>query len=144
MYSAVKVRGSTLYRLARRGIEVDRPERSVMIYDIRMTDAMLPYFDLEVSCSKGTYVRTICDDIGNALGTGAHLVALERSAVGFFDIADAVGLEDLTREDFQNHQKGFFSIDLALSALTEIMLDQYDYEKAKNGVAIKYFKFREL
>jgi len=84
MYSAVKVGGKTLYKLARKGIEIDRPDRTVHIHDINITSVDLPYVDLTVSCSKGTYIRSLCDDIGIKLGTGAHMTRLERTAVGFF------------------------------------------------------------
>jgi tRNA pseudouridine55 synthase len=145
MYSAVKVHGERLYKLARKGIEIDRPERRVKIYDLRVTAAQLPYFDLEVSCSKGTYIRTLCDDIGVLLGPGAHLVALERSAVGFFDIADAVALSELGSDVLQTVcGKALYSLDEALSELKELVLEQEDYEKAKNGVAIKLPDFNEL
>lgn len=144
MYSAVKVNGKTLYKLARKGIEIDRPERSVIIYHLKITAAKLPYFDLEVSCSKGTYIRTLCDDIGNILGTGAHLAALERSAIGFFDVADAVSLDELARQNLRVQRKAFHSIDEALSAMREMVLDQDDYERAKNGVAIKWHHINDL
>jgi tRNA pseudouridine55 synthase len=144
MYSAVKVQGKTLYKLARKGIEIDRPERSVTIHSLAVAASELPYFDLDVSCSKGTYIRTLCDDIGNVLGTGAHVVALGRSAVGFFDVADAVGLDELAQEGFRDRGKAFYSIDQALSALKEIVLDQEDYKKAKNGGAIKWHNINHL
>jgi tRNA pseudouridine55 synthase len=144
MYSAVKVRGTELYKLARKGIEIDRPDRSVMIYSLIIVAAELPYFDLEVSCSKGTYIRTLCDDIGKVIGTGAHLAALERSAVGSFDIADSVGLAEIARQDFDDKRKALYSIDEALSTLAEMVLDEKDYGKAKDGVAIKRSNINEL
>ncbi len=145
MYSAVKVHGERLYKLARKGIEIDRPERRVRVYDLKVTATQLPYFDMEVSCSKGTYIRTLCDDIGVVLGPGAHLVALERSAVGFFDIANAVSLSELGSDVFQAVcKKAFYSLDEALSELKELVLEQNDYEKAKNGVAIKSLNSNDL
>ncbi|MDA8431713.1 MAG: tRNA pseudouridine(55) synthase TruB [Nitrospiraceae bacterium] len=144
MYSAVKVQGTALYKLARKGLEIDRPERIVMIYHLKMILSELPYFDMEVSCSKGTYIRTLCDDIGNALGTGAHLAALERSAVGSFTIADSVGLDELATQDFRDKRKGFSSIDEALPILREVVLVEEDYERAKNGVPIKSFTINNL
>jgi len=145
MYSAVKVHGERLYKLARKGIEIDRPERRVRVYDLKVTAVQLPYFDMEVSCSKGTYIRTLCDDIGAVLGPGAHLFALERSAVGFFDIANAVSLGELGSDAFRTVcKKAFYSLDEALSELQEIVLEQNDYEKAKNGVAINSLNFNDL
>ncbi|MGE5300950.1 MAG: tRNA pseudouridine(55) synthase TruB [Acidobacteriota bacterium] len=145
MYSAVKVHGERLYKLARKGIEIDRPERRVRVYDLKVTAVQLPYFDMEVSCSKGTYIRTLCDDIGAVLGPGAHLFALERSAVGFFDIANAVSLGELGSDAFPTVcKKAFYSLDEALSELQEIVLEQNDYEKAKNGVATNSLNFSGL
>lgn len=136
MYSAVKISGETLYKLARKGIEIDRPERSVEIYDIAVQGVDLPYFDLVVSCSKGTYLRSLCDDVGMRLGTGAHLVALERTRIGIFDIKDAATFDDIERKDYWLDEKSHYSIDAALSGLKGILLERADYEKAKNGVQI--------
>lgn len=144
MYSAVKIRGKTLYRLARKGIEIDRPERSVEIYDISVPDVDLPYFDLVVSCSKGTYIRSLCDDIGMRLGTGAHMVALERVRIGAFGIEDSATFDAIEREDFWMDEKSHSSIDAALSGLREIILESAAYEKARNGVQITSEKAREF
>ena len=138
MYSAVKIGGQTLYKLARKGIEIERPDRSVEIYDIGILDIRLPYFDLTVSCSKGTYIRSLCDDIGLRLGTGAHLVALERVSIGSFDTKAAATFEDLEREDFWMRGKSHYSIDAAVSGLGEIILGEADYEKAKHGVPVMW------
>lgn len=131
MYSAVKVGGKTLYKLARKGIEIDRPDRTVQIHDINITSVDLPYFDLTVSCSKGTYIRSLCDDIGIKLGTGAHMTRLERTAVGFFHIKNSFSFDDLTVDE-----KQFYSIDDALEKLPEIELSAVDYQKARNGVNV--------
>lgn len=97
MYSAVKKDGQRLYDLARRGIEVERKARKVTVYKLALTD-----FDeetqegtLEISCSKGTYVRTIIDDLGAALGTGAVMTALRRTFACGFSIDDCITLDDL-------------------------------------------------
>ncbi|MBM4141723.1 MAG: tRNA pseudouridine(55) synthase TruB, partial [Nitrospira sp.] len=82
MYSAVKIGGQQLYKLARKGMNVERPERMITIYGIDLINFEQPYLDLNISCSKGTYIRTLCDDIGNDLGVGAHMVSLERTRVG--------------------------------------------------------------
>jgi tRNA pseudouridine55 synthase len=131
MYSAVKIDGKTLYKLARKGIEVDRPDRSVHIYDIEITSIDMPCFDVAISCSKGTYIRSLCDDIGTKLGTGAHMARLERTAVGEFHINNSFSFEDL-----DVNEKMFYSIDQALGKLPEIMLGDVDYNKAKNGMKI--------
>jgi tRNA pseudouridine55 synthase len=128
MYSAVKIGGKKLYKLARKGIEIERPDRTVHIYDITITSIDLPCFEIMLSCSKGTYVRSLCDDIGMELGTGAHMTALERTAVGFFHIKNSLSFDNLS-----NNAEQFYSIDQALDQLPEIVLDDADYRKAKNG-----------
>jgi tRNA pseudouridine55 synthase len=145
MYSAVKVEGKKLYELARKGIEIERTERRIHIYDLQVSGFNLPYFDLTVSCSKGTYIRTLCDDIGAALGTGAHLVSLERSAIGPFDIKNSVRPEELSREDFfEGKKKSFCSIDEALPGFREVVLDEVGYRSAKSGMPIKFNKISGL
>ena len=131
MYSAVKIGGKTLYKLARKGIEIDRPDRTVHVYDIRITAVDIPYFDLTISCSKGTYIRSLCDDIGMRLGTGAHMARLERTAVGFFHIKNSFSFDDLADDE-----KLFCSVDQALAKLPEVELAEVDYQKAKNGVKV--------
>jgi tRNA pseudouridine55 synthase len=82
MYSAVKHQGERLYKLARQGIEVERQPRTVIIYRSELIDLTLPELELDVHCSKGTYVRTLAEDIGAALGCGGHVIALRRTGVG--------------------------------------------------------------
>jgi tRNA pseudouridine55 synthase len=82
MYSALKHKGQRLYKLAREGVEVEREPRRVSIYGLTLGPVAFPEFELEVHCSKGTYVRTLVEDIGEALGCGAHVTALRRTAVG--------------------------------------------------------------
>jgi tRNA pseudouridine55 synthase len=82
MYSAIKHKGERLYKLAREGIEVEREPREITIHAMRLGEVEGEEFDLYVHCSKGTYVRTLAEDIGEALGCGAHVVALRRSGVG--------------------------------------------------------------
>ncbi len=144
MYSAVKVGGEKLYKLARKGLEVERPERVIEIYSIDLLDVSLPFFDLGISCSKGTYVRTLCEDIGRKLGTGAHLAALERTATGFFDIHDSVTLGELEKAGFSPREKYSNTMDAALRRLGEIVLDEPNYRKALNGSPIIVHEINEL
>jgi len=95
MFSALKKGGIPLHRLARQGIEVAREPRPVHLSRICVTDVQLPYVTFEVDCSKGTYVRTLCHDIGLALGPGAHLTALRRTRNGSFGEDECIGLEAL-------------------------------------------------
>jgi tRNA pseudouridine55 synthase len=96
MYSALKRDGVPLYRLARRGIEVQRSERDIEILALALVLRPPDRIDFSVSCSKGTYVRVLAADVGCALGTVAHLETLRRTRVGAFDVADAVPLAELT------------------------------------------------
>ena len=95
MYSAVKVDGQRLYKAARRGEDVERAARPVMIYRFDVDAIRMPDVDVFVACSKGTYVRTLAHDLGEALGVGGHLVRLRRTHVGDFDVATAWTLDGL-------------------------------------------------
>ncbi len=97
MYSAKKVGGKKLVDLARKGVEVERKPRFVNIMDIDIEEMNLPRVTMKVTCSKGTYIRTLCHDIGQKLGCGAAMESLVRTRVGRFKIEDAVKLEDLQR-----------------------------------------------
>ncbi len=116
MYSAIKVNGMPLYSLARKGIEVERKAREVTVYslDIRNIESTLITF--RVHCSKGTYIRTLVSDIGDALGVGGHLVSLRRIVSGKFRIEDSVSLKEL-EEGYKNGNmvKGFYTVENALS-----------------------------
>ena len=95
MYSALKVNGKKLYELARAGIEVERKARMVEIEAIRILDMQLPEITMEVSCSKGTYIRTLCHDIGQDLGVGGAMKELVRTRVERFEIDDALKLSEV-------------------------------------------------
>ena len=96
MHSAVRVAGQRLYKLAHQGLEVERAPRPVVVHAIELLAWEAPRARLRVRCGKGTYIRSLADDIGAALGVGAHLTALRRTRVGPFDLAQAVPLEVLS------------------------------------------------
>ena len=98
MYSAVKVDGQRLYKLARAGIEVERAARSVEIHTIRLTRFEPPDLTLDVECGKGVYMRSLAHDLGQSLGCGAHVTDLERRSCGGFSASDGVSLEKLEEE----------------------------------------------
>lgn len=98
MYSALKRDGEPLYRLARRGITVERPPRAVTIHRLEMTAWEPPELTLKLTCSRGTYVRSLAHDLGQALGCGGHLAGLIRLASGDFRVEDAAPLADVTPE----------------------------------------------
>lgn len=95
MYSALKVNGKKLYELARQGIEVERKKRPVVIHEIHILEIDLPRVRMEISCSKGTYIRTLCHDIGQKLGCGACMEELTRTKVGRFELADSFNLQQV-------------------------------------------------
>jgi tRNA pseudouridine55 synthase len=100
MYSALKHKGERLYKLARQGVEVEREPRQVTIFELELVSFEAPLAQLRVHCSKGTYVRTLIEDIGEQLGCGAHVVGLRRNGVGPFDdtnMIDMAGLEEVAR-----------------------------------------------
>lgn len=97
MYSAVKVQGQRLYKLARKGVEIERSPRTVTISEFTILDAQLPEVTFRVRCSKGTYVRTLIHDLGQALGCGAYLKSLQRTAIGLFHIEEAWTIERLAQ-----------------------------------------------
>ena len=106
MYSAIKVNGVRLYELARKGIVVDRPSREVTIYDCQVIEWLdEKRFKIRVHCSKGTYIRTLCTDIGKKLGCGAYMGELKRTQVGKYQIEDSITLSqlELARDNIQDY-----------------------------------------
>jgi tRNA pseudouridine55 synthase len=97
MVSAIKKNGVPLYKLARKGIEVEREPRLIHIYNFRFTNYSEPLGEFRVACTKGTYIRSIAHDLGQKLGCGAHLTTLRRSVSGKFDVADATKLDDVLK-----------------------------------------------
>ena len=95
MYSALKVNGKKLYELARQGIEVERKKRKVRIHEISIQEISLPRVRMKVHCSKGTYIRTLCHDIGRKLGCGGCMESLLRIRAGCFELSDSVRLGDV-------------------------------------------------
>lgn len=101
MYSALKVNGKKLYELAREGKEIERKARPIVVHEIEILSENMPEFTIRVKCSKGTYIRTICHDIGQKLSCGGAMVSLKRTKVGNFGIEDSYTLsriEDMAKE----------------------------------------------
>jgi tRNA pseudouridine55 synthase len=118
MYSAVKHQGQRLYKLARQGIEVERTPRTVVIYALELRALHLPEVELDVHCSKGTYVRTLAEDIGAALGCGGHVIALRRTGVGPYVEPEVpfVTLDEIERLA-RSEEEGFRELDALLLPL---------------------------
>ncbi|MFO1435992.1 MAG: tRNA pseudouridine(55) synthase TruB [Gammaproteobacteria bacterium] len=117
MYSALKVDGQRLYRLAAQGVSVERAARAVNIRAIERLDLNSEYLEIRVSCSKGTYIRTLAEDIGAALGTLAHVLTLHRSRVGPFCVGDGWTLEELEA----HAQAGMLALDACLIAMDKAL-----------------------
>jgi tRNA pseudouridine55 synthase len=95
MYSAIKKDGVALYELARKGVEVELKARKVLIQQFEITNIELPVIEFKIVCSTGTYIRSLANDLGAALGCGAYLSSLRRTAIGEFSVADAVPVEEV-------------------------------------------------
>ena len=134
MYSALKVSGQPLYKLARKGLEVERKPRKVTVKTIELLTFSSPFFKLKVVCSKGTYIRSICNDIGDMLGVGAHVTELMRTRVGIFKIEEAAKIGELPQKASALH-----SVDAVLSHLPEIIVTGDDLKKARHGNPIPLF-----
>jgi tRNA pseudouridine55 synthase len=102
MYSAVKYKGRKLYEYARKGVEIDRKPRKVNISNLFLIDYRDNLINFEVECSSGTYIRTLCDDIGQKIGCGAYLNSLIRIRSGAFHVSDSHKLQDITRENLKD------------------------------------------
>ncbi len=138
MHSALKRAGVPLYELARQGIEVERAPRRVTIHALRLLDWRDDHFDLEVACSKGTYVRTLAADIGAALGCGAHLAALRRTRVAGLDLAHAATLEAIEALPAAVRDTLLLPPDALLADLQEIRLDERAAERLRLGQAVRW------
>lgn len=129
-YSAVKVSGVRAYELARRGEAVKLKPREVIIKDINLINADMPYITFDVLCSKGTYIRTLCQDIGERLGTAGHMFSLVRTHSGRFRMDDSVNIDALEKGDLSR----VISIDKALEFMPRITIIPEAVEKIKNGM----------
>ena len=149
MYSALKVNGKKLYELAREGKTVERKSRKVTIYQIHIKEIQLPRVRMEVTCSKGTYIRTLCHDIGNLLGTGGCMEELTRTKVGRFELKDSLKLEEL-RDLAQNGrlEDALIPLDQMFSPLSllknifpkpimEMIFSETSYRKLENSAPVK-------
>lgn len=133
MYSALKKDGKKLYEYARQGVEISRAPRSIFIEDLRLTKIDDDSFSLVVRCSKGTYVRTLGEDIAAALGTYGHLTALRRTQTGAFLLADAISLDDFADLDFAQRQARLLPCDAPLLHLPKVELAQSEKTRLQQG-----------
>jgi tRNA pseudouridine55 synthase len=134
MISAKKYQGKRLYKLAREGVEVERKPCKIVIQGLELVNLDLPRVRFHLACSKGTYVRTLCHDIGAALGPGAAMCGLVRTRCGSFCIDDSVSLGDL--EDQGIRPENVFSLDDALSCYPAIRVGELEERQVVMGQAI--------
>jgi tRNA pseudouridine55 synthase len=125
MYSALKREGRPLYEYARRGITVERAPRKVTISALALEAFAGAQATLSVSCSKGTYVRTLAEDIGEVLGCGAHLVGLVRTGIGLFRLEDARRLDDIEELDAAKRGGLLLSVDVLVQDLPQVRLPEH-------------------
>ena len=144
MYSALKRNGTPLYKLARKGVEVDRKARKVSIYEIQFIDLKKDILTLEVSCSKGTYIRTLIEDIGKSLGCGSHVIELRRTGFAHLNISQGKTFEDLKNMSYSELDSLLISPDEMLPSLKSIYLDHEQSCDIKFGRKIKCDKLNTI
>lgn len=133
MYSALKKDGKKLYELAREGIEVERAARPLTIYELSLTPLSDQQLQLTVTCSKGTYVRVLAEDIAKALGTLGHLTALRRIQTGDFEIANAITLADFAALDVAARFDKLLAVDACVHSLPSLVLDDNQSKRIRQG-----------
>jgi tRNA pseudouridine synthase B len=133
MFSALKKNGVRLYELARKGIEVEREGRNITIYNIENINIDLPYVSMDVTCSKGTYIRSLCYDIGEKLNVFATMTDLKRFKTSFFCEEDSININDLKEE---NIKEKLISIEDALKNYPKIYIEKGYTKLIVNGVRV--------
>ena len=143
MYSAIKINGQKLYELARRGQEVERKPRSITIHELELLEGADADYLLRVRCSKGTYVRTLCHDLGRALGCGRWMSSLRRTRAGSFTLSQAVTMQQvLNFAAEQAPQALLMPVDAVFSMHPPLIVTMGQAAKLKNGAQIKDWQFR--
>lgn len=144
MYSALKVNGKKLCDLAREGVDVERKARRVHIYEIEILDINIPLVTMRVHCSKGTYIRTLCDDIGERLGVGGMMKSLIRTRVSDFTIAEAVSLARVEEHrDSGTLDEILLPVDRVFSTLPELHVKEHVLKRLQNGNRLKHGDFSD-
>lgn len=151
MVSALKHNGQPLYKLARQGIEIERAARAVTIYSFQLLDfrpGERVELDVDIHCSKGTYIRSLADDLGRALGVGGYVSRLHRTFAGGFDVADAVSLEDLASVEeatgVESLDRFLRPVDALVSEMPELIIDAHSGHYFCQGQAVMDLKVYRL
>ena len=143
MYSAIKINGQKLYELARRGQEVERKPRSITIHELELLEGADADYLLRVRCSKGTYVRTLCHDLGRALGCGGCMSSLRRTRAGSFTLSQAVTMQQvLNFAAEQAPQALLMPVDAVFSMHPPLIVTMGQAAKLNNGAQLKDWQFR--
>ncbi|MBD3584266.1 tRNA pseudouridine(55) synthase TruB [Salinimonas sp. HHU 13199] len=144
MFSALKHQGKPLYFYARQGIEIDRPPRAIEIYALEVTEIALPYVSMRVKCSKGTYIRSLVDDLGQKLGCGAYVTALHRTEVADYPTDQMITIEQLEsmkeavqNDDYSEMDRYLLPMDSAVARLSSVTLDDSDKKRFENGQSVR-------
>ncbi len=132
MYSAIKVDGVPLYKLARKGEEIKRKAREITVHSIDVSHIENDEYELTVECGSGTYIRTLCDDIGECLGCGATMTALRRLRSGAFDISEAKTLEEL------ENSPHLLPVDSMFAMYKSVTIDAKSESRCRNGAPVRY------
>ena len=142
MFSALKYQGKPLYEYARAGITVEREARPITIFELEFIDYQAPFLTLEVHCSKGTYIRTLVDDLGEYLGCGAHVTVLRRSAVADYPSAAMVSLAQLQQlaeqQDLTLLDQHLLAADTAVSNLSKLELSTEQSQAIGFGQRVRF------
>ena len=143
MYSAIKINGQKLYELARRGQEVERKPRSITIHELELLEGVDADYLLRVRCSKGTYVRTLCHDLGRALGCGGCMSSLRRTRAGSFTLSQAVTMQQVLNFAAEQAPPALLMpVDAVFSMHPPLIVTMGQAAKLKNGAQIKDWQFR--
>ncbi|MDC2824757.1 tRNA pseudouridine(55) synthase TruB [Rodentibacter pneumotropicus] len=148
MFSALKHHGKPLYEYARQGITVEREARPITIFELNFIEYHAPYLTLEVHCSKGTYIRTLVDDLGEVLGCGAHVTMLRRLAVADYPIEAMMGWDELqnlaTKQDLALLDQHLLPTDTAVSKLPALHLNDTQSRAIGFGQRVKFTNEQQL
>lgn len=141
MYSAIKVNGKKLYELARAGIEIEREPRPIEISELNLLNIQNDLIKIDCKCSKGTYIRTLCHDIGQALGCGATMTELTRTQAGIFNIESSYTLEDIEiMAKDQKIEEILIKVENIFKNYDKIILKEEQYKLFMNGATVKLDK----
>jgi len=139
MFSALKHKGKPLYLYAREGVNIPRSKRKIIIHEIELLDYQGDELRLKIKCSKGTYIRTLAEDIGEKLNVGAYLLELNRTGIGSLSIDNALKVEQIEKIKVQERGKILLPVDELLSSFQKVILNYDDATAIKDGKIIDQY-----